>query len=281
MREKKGIRLAAGLARRHAVGVRRNQCEIALCIRHPAGIGVADHALRDPGRLESGDLGQGAHHQLLRHAHAKAAGNQLVERKAAIPVELRPPVFERLDADLGGRSPQGQQTFIHPLRQTDRLAGLRLGQQMSDGFSQVANAGIALIDQPLGQTTRLSHRLAKRSRRHDLARLAACQEVGRPGGVSGRCVTQIAHHRLDLVRGRSGGIEVGIEPGEGLHARGAAGVVRPSTSLSSPSNWVGRAPASMPCSPSHRTMTATCPWVTKTRCARLSPIACCSPGQSA
>ena len=259
MREKEGIRLAAGCEHGHALGHRLDQREVTLCIRHPAGVGIADHALCDQGCLETGDLGQGTHHQLLRHANPKTAGDQLVERKAAIPVELRPPGLERLDADLGLRPPQGQQTFFHPLRQTQRRAGLSIGEQMGDGFGQVANARIAFVDQPLGQATDLARRLAKQSCRHDLARLAASEKVGRPGGIGGRCLTQIAHHRLDLVRRRSGGIEVGIEPGEGLHELDAVESARASASPSSPSNWVGRAPASMPCSPSHRTMTATCP----------------------
>ena len=88
MRKEKGIRLAAGREHGHAVGHRLDQCEITLCIRHPAGVGIADHALRDQGCLETGDFGQGSQHQLFRYAHAKTAGDQLVERKAAIPVEL-------------------------------------------------------------------------------------------------------------------------------------------------------------------------------------------------
>ena len=139
MREKKRIGLATGLARGHTLGHGRDQREVTLCVRHPAGIGITDHALRDQGRFKSGDLGQGTHHQLLRYADAQATGDQLVERKTALPVELRPPGLERLDADLVGRSPQGQQTFVHPLRQAHRRAGLPLGQQVGDGFGQVAN----------------------------------------------------------------------------------------------------------------------------------------------
>jgi hypothetical protein len=61
---------------------RRGELRVALGARRRAAVGVAHHALGDELGIDAGAFGERALHEQLAHADAKAAADQLVEKKA-------------------------------------------------------------------------------------------------------------------------------------------------------------------------------------------------------
>jgi hypothetical protein len=99
------------------------------------------------GLVDAGGLGQRAGHQLLADAHAKAAGEQLVEDEALGGSELSQAsriaalrVLVRLAASARRRAIQWLSG-----RSVSRRG---FGQDQRDGLGQVADDGIAGLEEP-------------------------------------------------------------------------------------------------------------------------------------
>ena len=175
----------AGRRRRRRAGVARDQRRIARRRRAPTrAVGVAHHALRDELGVEPGELGQRALHQQLADADAKAAADQLVEQEAARRIELVQWPGRRLGLLLGRSAAQRQQPRLDPLREALVVALARRRQHVRDGLGEIADRLIALLEQPLGDARHGAARVAQARRRHHLARLAAGEEIHRPGRIA-------------------------------------------------------------------------------------------------
>src|SRR5262249_343551 len=178
-----------------------------------------------------------------------------------------------------------------------------------DELSEVAGGGVALVEQPLGQSRDLLRPFAQAGGWHDAPEAAARQEERRPCGIRGRGLAEVGCKRRHLrVRGR-GAIERFVERGEALHrssggwrlvdggwsrgssddssslpairASGAASAASLNSPIS-PSYCVRSVPVSSPrVSARYRASASDQPCVTRTRDAPVSAIVERSDGQSA
>ena len=231
--------------------------------------------------IDARDFGQRPHDELPRDAHAKAAADQLRQQKALAPVQLVP-VAQKLVAQLGRvRAAQSQHAFLDPLREPERRFARRRRQHMRDGFREIADRLIRLLEKPLRQARALAGEFAEQARGHRLARLAAREKIRRPRRIFGLRAGEIRDQRFEFFVGRCGRIERGVERREALHGDRRSSRCRASASTASSPYSVLNAPASRPCSRSQRTIGSIWPCVTITRCAPVAPIASCRPGQSA
>ena len=102
------------------------------------------------------------------------------------------------------------------------MIGWGLGQHQGDGFGQVAHGLVAFFEQPLGQARGLQRQRAQRCGADEPGRLAAGQEVHRPGRVGVGHLAQVAQQRGHLGVGGPARVELGEQRTEALHAAGAA-----------------------------------------------------------
>ena len=187
---------------------------------HDLAVGVAHHALRHPLGVDAGMRGQRALHQQLADADPEAAADQLGQQEAALRVELVASTTSMRGATCSAR--------LRPRSGSSR-SSTQSARPTSLG-SLVAAAAPARWSRPgrppPGSTRRTASRRCRRPRRpaarssasrHHLPRLAAGQEVHRPGRVGGRRLREVALQRLDLGVGRGGGVELGEQVREALH----------------------------------------------------------------
>ena len=83
------------------------ELQIALGARRDPAVGVAHHALRHPLGVDAGAFGERALHEQLADSDAKAAADQLVEKKAPGAVELVPVRGDARRLLLGRQAAQG------------------------------------------------------------------------------------------------------------------------------------------------------------------------------
>ncbi len=216
MGEEEGIGLATALGMLvfRFVG---DQRQVAFGAGPVGEVGVAHQALRYPFRIEVGQRGQGSGDQQLRDPDPEGAGDQLDADHQAEPVQLRPERGQARCLLFGWQAAQGQQPVLQPDGQTFLGAVANLGHQQGNGFGEVADGLVALLEQPFGQLRNCYGCRAQHLGRHQLAWPAAGQEVHRPGRIGGvGCAEIVAHGgQLGVVRG--GGIETAVEGGEGFH----------------------------------------------------------------
>jgi hypothetical protein len=120
---------------------------------------------------------------------------------------------------------------------------------VGDGLGEVADGLVAGVEEPGVDAGPLAGECRQQGARHDLARLAAGQEVHRPGRVARRGGREVALQRIDLGARRRRRVELGEELREPLHAAAS------SCSSFSPYS-VSNELASSPWSESQRTITA-------------------------
>ena len=187
MREEERIRLPA-VAGALRVG-RGEQRRVARRCRRRAGIGVAHHALRHQLGVEARGCRQRALHQQLADADAKAAADQLDEQERLGGVQAQPPAAQRRGLHLGRLATQRQQPLLDPFGQAGvvvRDVVIAQRQHVRDRLGEVAHRLVAGLEQPVVDAGGLARGLAQHGGGHGLARLAAGQKVGRPGGVGRR-----------------------------------------------------------------------------------------------
>ena len=187
-----------------------------------AGVRPAHQALRQQLGVQAGLLRQGALHQQLAHAHAQPTADELDEQESACSVQPRPVAGQPLRLLWRRQAAQRQQPVLHPHGQADGFFASvffapRRRQHQRDGFSQVANGLVTLVKQPVVHPRQLAGRVAQDGCRHQLARLAASQEVQRPGGVFGQRTLKIMHKGCNLVASGGAGVQRVVEVGKGLH----------------------------------------------------------------
>ena len=176
------------------------------------------HALGHLLGVDAGVCRQRALHQQLADTDAEAAADQLDEQEAAVGVELVPGLAQAARLLLGRQAAQRQQALFDPVRQTGVAGPRRRGQDMGDGLGEVAHRLVTGLEQPVVHPRGLAGGAAHQGRRHHLARLAAGQEVHRPGRVGRWRIGEVAHQRRDLVAGGGAGVEFLVQRGEAAHA---------------------------------------------------------------
>ena len=112
---------------------------------------------------------------------------------------------------------QWQQPLFDPVGQADIGQHIVPRQDMGDGFRQIADGLVALVEQPVGDAGHLAGQHPQAGRWHHLAWLAAGQEVDRPSRVPCAGFAEIALQRFDLGIGRGRRIEFSVQAGELLH----------------------------------------------------------------
>ena len=221
------------------------------------GLPVAHQAMRDDRGVQAADRRDGAHHQALRHAHAKFAGDDLVPGEALALVHLAPRGNQRSALALVIGVAQRQQALLDPVVQGQVARRLRGRQQQRDGFGEIADGVVALAEEPFGDAGFLDGPLRQLARFQQTLGAAADQECGSPGGIGRRHARKVARERIDLLVGPGGFVEGGIQLGEGFHGSAPAGSAP--VSSCSPSKRVSTAWASRPCCLSHSTTGARYP----------------------
>ena len=164
------------------------------------------------------DFGQRAHHQALRDADAKLAGDAACSRRSAgaRPSRARPATSQRAARVVIGVA-QGQQALLDPVVQRQIGGGGGGRQQQGDGLGEIAHRVVALAEQPVRDAGLFDGPLRQLARFQQALGTAADQEVDGPGGVLGRRGGEVALERRHLVVGLGGLVERGVEFGEGLH----------------------------------------------------------------
>ncbi len=213
-------------------------------------VGGADQSLRDQPGVDTGDASQRARHQQPADADAEAAADQLDQQEALGRIQLVGMAAQRRQHVFGRTAAQRQQPVFDPVGQPHGRFAVRRRQQVGDRLGEIADGLVALLEQPLRQAGGGHGERPQFARAHHLSRLAAGEEVHRPGGVAGFGLAEVACHRLDLGLGRRALVEFGEQPCKALHAALAP------CSASSPYS-VANASARRPCSLSQRTSTST------------------------
>jgi hypothetical protein len=217
VRQEEGIGLAAAL-RMLVRRLRAHQLQKALRRGADAAVGPAHQPLRNQLAVHRRDGAQRARDQQARHADAEAAADQLGQQEAFARFQLVPIAEQRRAHGLGRRAAQGRDALLHPHRQAHVAAPARRGQDVGDGFGQVAHSVVALVEQPLVQARELGGVLPQQLDRHRLARLAASQEIHGPRRVLGRRAAEVGLQRLQLAAGGGGLVQFGKQAGEFTHA---------------------------------------------------------------
>ena len=164
-------------------------------------------------------------------------------------VQLAPGLDEPAAARLVVGLAQGQQALFDPVVQRQRAGGGGRRQEQRDGFGEVADGVVALVEQPVRDAGLFDGPLRELARFQEALGTAADQEVDGPGGVLGLGGGEVALEGLDLVVGLGGLVERGVEFGEGLHSGRASG----SGDSESVGNVNSTGTACLPCSCNQRT----------------------------
>ena len=213
-RRRSGAQGRTGTAGRRRAGAaprrRRDQRGKARRVGHRLGVGVAHHACATS--LASSPACCSARAApAAADADPKAAADQLAEQKAAGAVELVPHRGEPRRLLAGRQAAQRQQPLLDPRRERRR----RSARAAAAAPARSSRRG----RRPPDSTPRTAIRRCRRGdrggaqqrRRHRLARPAAGQEVGRPGGVGGRRAGVVAQQRVELGRGGGARVELGVQ----------------------------------------------------------------------
>ncbi len=208
--------------------------------RNAPRLRIADQPLGHVALVDARDFGQRLHHLQPRHADAQFAGDELEEGETLVGRELADPLLEPCVTLFLGKRGKRQQPLAHPDVERNVGAALSVGQKQRQHLGQVADCAIALRAQPVRVARAFDGQAPKKAGRRGLARLAAAQEIDRPGrarplrgiGLGGG---EELHHRRLLGARRSAGIEPPIERSEGLHAS-ASGDAPPSPSAGAPAS---------------------------------------------
>ncbi len=184
------------------------------------GLPAAHQSMGDPCGLDSGRLGQRPGDQPPRHAHAKRAGEQLVEGEARIGGQLAPEADDTGLALVVFQIPQRQNALLYPVVQGDiqaGIAGFDFIEQQGDGFGQIADRRIAFLDQPERHVDRLGRPFAQPRGGNQPLDTPAAQKRHRPGRIRRRGGREIVAHGRNLVVGRGTGIQTRVQRGESTH----------------------------------------------------------------
>ncbi len=221
VREIERVRRAAA-RRRRGVSRRDQRLEVGGAAAR-RDVGVADEPLRDELRVESRVLRERARHQQARDTDAKPAADELDQQEAPGRIELVG-VGAQPRQRFGRReAAQRQHARLDPVREAEDAAARWRRQQVRDRLGEVADSLVALLEQPVGNAAGCEGELAQGAAVDDLARLAAGEEVDRPGGICRRHGGEIPDQRLDLgLRGRRR-VEGEEQLGEAAHRRSIAG----------------------------------------------------------
>ena len=185
--------------------------------------------------VAGGGLCQCAGHQLLAHAYAHAAGDELVENEPLGPTEACPSLQHK---SLFGRFIcfVDVSQIVDPLRQRPVVRSGILRQDEGNCLSQIADNGIAFLEQPQGNACGLSAPLAQAGRGYRALGSAARKQRDGPELVLLICYFKVVCQCFGF-NGGFGALVDGVEEGCKLfHAASSASSER---SRLSPSNWVG------------------------------------------
>ena len=186
----------------------------------------------------AGGPGQGAGHQFLADADAETAGDQLVEQEPLGAAE-RLPCGKDKGLALRFRQIGKTAQFGDPVGQGTVIAGGVRRQHQRDGFGQIADNGIAVLEQPQGDACHLGRPFAQAG--------GGDRALGSAAGEQGDCPQAIRICRVAKVVGQCrdlhiclGALVDGVEElREPLHVASPASRV-------SPSNCVGMTCACQP-----------------------------------
>src|SRR5215207_3570719 len=157
---------------------------------------------------------------------------------------------------------------------------LRVRQEQRHRLGQIADAVVALIEQPL-RYPRLFHRPTRESPNGDEPlRPAAAQKPDRPRGIGGLGGSEVLDHRVHLLVGPHGLVDRGEQSREPFHAGTSSPATSTGSVSSSPFHRLAMARASMPRSVSQRTSGSRVPCVTHTRSAPVPSTVARMDGQS-
>ena len=158
-----------------------DQCLEIVGRGRPPRLRIADHALRHAALFHARDRGQGLHHLQPRHADPQFAGDELEEREPLIDRQLLHPAPEPRVARFLIERRQRQEALAHPKVERDLLAGGAFRQEKRQRLSEIADRRIAFLDEPLRQPRAFEREAPEEAGRDGLARLAASEEIDRPG----------------------------------------------------------------------------------------------------
>ena len=217
----------------------------------PVGGRLAGEPVRHLGLLDAGDLGQGPGHERPRHAHTEAAGEQLVPHDPLPRCELPPHGQHHLPLAVVAGAAEVVDRRLHRLGEAEARAGGGLGRRFGEHerqrLGEVADVGVAFLDEPCGKARRLGRPLAELGGRH-APQLPRPREHGeRRGRVVGRSGREVVAKRRHLFGDARGGVEPPVELGERLHApASAAASGRSSSPVASSSGAVVSSGAASP-----------------------------------
>ncbi len=195
--------------------------------RDAAGLRITHHALRHASGVDAGRLRKRLRDLQSRDADPQFAGNHLEEDEPLRLRELGCPFAQSRIFLFLRRKTERQEAQPHPLIKRQFLGFLARRQKQSERLGKIADGLAALFEKPFRKLRLFEREAAQQFCRRKLARLAAREEIDRPGGA---CMLQRISHRgaqivgesLLLALDRGGGVEFAIERGECLHGASSA-----------------------------------------------------------
>ena len=155
-----------------------------------------------------------------RDSNPKLACNELMPEEPLRRVEQGPGCAQ--DSALLGLSAAGkrQQVLFNELRER-RWRGMSIGrEQQREGFGEIADVLVALINQPHGKLCHFGCALAQMGRFYGTLQPPAREKPQRPGGVGGRRIPKVALERRELLRRAGRAIQSREQLGKGAHGSG-------------------------------------------------------------
>ena len=184
---------------------------------------IAHQPVRDRLLLQAARARQRSNHQVLRDAHTKLTGDQLVPDEPLRVVHLAPRPDQRIALRRLVPLAHGQQPLLDPPAQA--LIGLRIDrrrgrrEQQGDRFRHVAHRVVAFAEQPLRDRRLFRRPVPELAGRNQALRPPPDQEMDRPGRVLQRRAREVARQRFDFpVRFRRR-VQRRVQIGEGFHLR--------------------------------------------------------------
>ena len=218
--ERRGEEERIGAARRR-VGSGIEKLEIILRRFQPRG----DEALEDLRRLNARHDGQRPGHERPRHPDAQSPGEELVPHDPLRGAKAAPYLLDQralpplvcLGADRIDRFPQavGEPP---PLRgDVDRGVRHRLREEQRERLGEIADVGIALLDEPVGDPRHLGRPRPQKHRRYPPRLAPAGEDPDGHGAIFRGDGAEIVDEQGLLLGGPCRRIEAPVEVGKPLH----------------------------------------------------------------